>query len=162
MMSLGPKTFMQHRCYFFLKPWKEMEDIDSGQTSLYKQFLSFESGTSNRYHNIIKNLQYFYECSDSATKWRKEGKETVIVSIDDDKGEIGNQITIVNHPHVYTNKDLEAALEPKCTQEEKLYTKIGMRIMEYFTKSYLCAFQNQCQSWQNRRILHVIWNWSRL
>ena len=113
---------------FLLKPWKGVEDINNGELSLYKQFLSFKSGTSNRYQNIIKNSQYFHQCSDSAAKRRKGGDERVIVSVDKEEEETGIETDINKPPHVYTKKDLEAALQPKCTWEERLYTKIGMRI----------------------------------
>lgn len=105
-----------------------MEDINNSESSLYEQFLSFESRTSNRYQNIIKNLQYFHQCSDSAAKWRKGGDERVIVSVNKEEEETGIETDINKPPHIYTEKDLEAALQPKCTQEERLYTKIGMRI----------------------------------
>ena len=107
-----------------------MEDINNSELSLYEQFLSFESRTSNRYQNIIKNLQYFYQRSDSAAKWRKEGDERVIVSVDKEEEETGIETDINKPPHIYTEKDLEATLQLKCTQEERLYTKIGMRIVE--------------------------------
>ena len=72
---------------FLLKLWREVEDINNGKSLLYEQFLSFESRISNRYQNIIKNLQYFYQCSDSATKQRKEGDERVIVSVNKEEEE---------------------------------------------------------------------------
>ena len=85
---------------FLLKPWKGVEDINNGELSLYKQFLSFKSRTSNRYQNIIKNLQYFHQCSDSAAKRRKGGDERVIVSADKEEEETGIETDINKPPHV--------------------------------------------------------------
>lgn len=115
---------------FLLKPWREILDIDNGKMPLYEQFLVFESMTSSKNQKIIKNLQYFYQCSNSAAKWRKEGDSRDVISVDDEEHNKETGTKVVVPDHVYTESNLQATLEPKLTQEELLYTNIGMMIAE--------------------------------
>ena len=114
-----------------LKPWREISDIASGYTDrcLYDTFIKFERLTSSRNQNVIKNIQYYYECWDSADKRMNDPSNDHLVTFEEHKGE-GIVEDVVISPVQYTERDLECALQPKMRKDEELYTKVGMLIAE--------------------------------
>ena len=66
-----------------LKPWRQISDIASGDTDrlLYDIFLEFECSTLSTNQNIMKNIQYYYECRDSANKWTNEPSNNHLVTL---------------------------------------------------------------------------------
>lgn len=111
-----------------LKPWRKIGDISGCESSLLDQFLQFESRTSVRNKKIIQNIQYYHQAMDGAAKRNEKGDERPDIVIDHDEFEEDDVHT--NPTRTYTAKDLEAALEPKHTRDELLYTNIGMMIAE--------------------------------
>ena len=112
-----------------LKPWQSLQDIDPGDQSLSDTFLQFESSTMLNNQNIIKNIDYFHQCCDSASKHNEHGDEPQQIISEEDVLETEDQSVGVTSA-VYTQNDLEATLEPKVTRDELLYTNIGMLIAE--------------------------------
>ena len=115
---------------FLLKPWKVIEELELGEGSLYDNFLQFKTTTSIWNRNIIQNIQYYYQCSDSAAKRNLQPTDRqVVTSVETEKDKDNDPLTDVAC-QTYTADDVQAALEPKCTRDKSLYTKIGMSVAE--------------------------------
>ena len=115
---------------FLLKPWKVIEELKLGEGSLYDNFLQFETTTSIWNWNIIQNIQYYYQCSDSAVKHNLLPTDRQVVTSVETEEDKDNDLLINVACWTYTADDVQAALEPKCTRDKSLYTKIGMSIAE--------------------------------
>ncbi|KAF7331514.1 ATP-dependent DNA helicase [Mycena kentingensis (nom. inval.)] len=63
-----------------LRPWRRLGDLKTGFLTFDDAFDTFSRGADDRVHRLIANIQYFYQCSDRAT--RRDEEETVV----DDEG----------------------------------------------------------------------------
>ena len=124
---------------FLLKPWKVIEELKLGEGSLYDNFLQFKTTTSIRNQNIIQNIQYYYQCSNSTAKRNLLPTDRQVVTSVETEEDKDNDLLINVACRTYMADDVQATLEPKCTRDESLYTKIGMSIAEeagFFNEVY--------------------------
>ena len=114
-----------------LKPWREIVDIlgEKEQHTLHHIFLEFEQSTSSRNQAIIKNIQYVYECMDSAEKRNDVQSKGSLITFEEIPDEHVDDNGVIM-PVQYTQENLDRALNPKISKAEELYTVVGMAIAE--------------------------------
>lgn len=116
-----------------LSPWRDIEHIVTGGTHLEAAFKCFQSETDKINIDIMDNLQYQYECSDSARKRRE--------AFDSDRfgaqtEEMQAVIDLSDHllqPHgdveEPTSEDVESAIERgEFSTDDMLFAEIAMNI----------------------------------
>ena len=117
-----------------LVPWRHMSDLCPETQSFSSRFQTFYTNTSKKNKDIMKNIQYYWQCIDGA-KRRKEQvdeKQTNIIDVEqtlfeDDNSEPEESYQPV---HEYTEDDVERALANEFSQDQRLYASVGMLIAD--------------------------------
>ncbi|KAG1843829.1 hypothetical protein DFJ58DRAFT_731498 [Suillus subalutaceus] len=130
-----------------LQPWRSLLDLKPAQLTFEGAFNAFTKTASVDVLNIIKNIQYFYECSDQARErqvnrafdsaWRTAAVDTTQTEEDDAE-------ELINDPQgdgdsddgssaeIITESDIENALQDCHSTREMLYADVAINIAEDF------------------------------
>lgn len=121
-------------CAFMLAlllPWRDIRDIHIDDETFDDTFRRLEESANKRTKDIIKNANFFYECSDGAAKRKEQnGKGRPIIEIEDaiHDEDITSAVVHLGPQHVFTQQDVETALLRQFSQDERLYGAVGMTI----------------------------------
>jgi hypothetical protein len=116
-----------------LKPWSELSDLKTDTESFKHAFNSFLSAASKQTHDIIENIQFYYECYDGAKQRLEGGVEGVERTIDyEDEAcqqesmtdPLGFQAGVTT----ITEEDIEITYETRGTMRERLHAEVTMNI----------------------------------
>ena len=119
----------------FFVLWRSMRDICPETQMFQERFKSFEAVASDQIKTILKDIQYYWECIDSAKKHKQEGgdKRNYVIDVEEmpfDEDE-GDEVEEVTEPvHEFTQHDVEVALANEYSQEQRLYASVGMIIAD--------------------------------
>ena len=118
-----------------LRPWRDIGDLKM-QTETFKEaFDAFVAVTDDRTADILANIQYQHECSNSAAKKRARERETInIVGVlDHEQIETvcDDELNTINHNGMavqWTQKDVEHLIASKFSLDDKLYAEVALNI----------------------------------
>ena len=116
-----------------LKPRTDLSEIKADSESFEQSFASFINGVLKRTLDIIKNIQYYYECYDGA-KRRQEaqatGQETEGgIEYQDERGHDDLTTNLLDFPAEtvdVTEEDIDLAYKTRGMMRERLYTEITL------------------------------------
>ncbi|KAF8812817.1 hypothetical protein BYT27DRAFT_7272529 [Phlegmacium glaucopus] len=116
-----------------LKPWLDLSDLKTDIESFEETFDCFVAGASKETEDIIANIQYYYECYDSAKKRQEVRSEDVDRTMDYEIEAGADDLTsdsLVSHPEgmEVSEEDIELAYEGRGMMRERLYAEIALNI----------------------------------
>jgi hypothetical protein len=123
----------EHKCYCasmlaLLKPWHTMDDLKTLEQTFQDEFSKFMTTADEQVKDIIQNIQYQHECSDSAAKKRSNKREQdAIVELSRHKGtSVVNRYTERDEDDsaenvLFTQNDIECELASEFSLDDQLY-----------------------------------------
>lgn len=118
-----------------LKPWRCLADLKSSSETFVDAFEHFVMKSSSRVHDIVENIQYFHDCSESARR-RREAAEDLYMEGDSQRFE-SNLEDDVDEENLVPQSSVEAvvdesqvqyALQHPFSTREALYAQTAMNV----------------------------------
>ncbi|KAF8801483.1 hypothetical protein BYT27DRAFT_7262020 [Phlegmacium glaucopus] len=115
-----------------LKPWNNLSELKMDLETFEHSFNGFVDKANKKTHNIIKNIQYYYECYEGAKKHREDamgdgGGRTIDL---DDEADIDDLTSSSQVFHLEalepTEDNILLAYESRGTMCERLYVQVTM------------------------------------
>jgi len=121
-----------------LRPWREIADLKHSNQTFEQAFNEFTSTADQSIMDIIANIQYPHECSDSAIKKRQQeedkGGNHEIVSLDD----IDKRFLVVDEVETdnpfgmqvmsFTQHDIDRQIAAEFSQDDRAYAEVVINI----------------------------------
>ena len=118
----------------FLTPWRSLRDICPENETFSERFRTFYASTDDDSKNIIKNIQYYWDCIDGAKKCSEESGNRHNQVIDIEPLMVEEEDIEPQEPqkpvHDFGEDDVESALAGEFSQDLRLYASVGMMIAE--------------------------------
>jgi hypothetical protein len=122
-------------------PWTDISNLKLPSQTFKQAFDNFFNTASDTTKNMVANIQYQYECSDSALKKRKdESNATSVISVepDEDEEELWESIGVNNRSElqadtgtqslIFTQRDIEQQIASEFSQDDSLYAEVALNI----------------------------------
>jgi hypothetical protein len=116
-----------------LKPWNDMSELKTENETFEQVFDTFVDGAPKRMLDIIKNIQYYYECYDSA-KRRRDGETTSLetdsfVEYEEEahpEDLTSNSLGLPPDVEDVTNEDIDATHDARGAMRERIYAEVAL------------------------------------
>jgi hypothetical protein len=117
-----------------LCPWRTLTDIAAGYTTFADKFNNFCSTSTLRTKRILVNAQYYYECTDSATRKKNAPVPTSgnIIEIEPRQFEhdVQTSMELTEEERHLTEHDIDLARDTATSPRERLYGEVAMNIAQ--------------------------------
>ncbi|KAF8816193.1 hypothetical protein BYT27DRAFT_7248501 [Phlegmacium glaucopus] len=115
-----------------LKPWNDLGDLKTEGETFEDSFQQLLNGATKKTHDIIENIQYYYECYDGAKKREEEARfdgPDRTVDFEEEasrEDQTTNSFDYMSDSVETTEEDIEFAYDSRGTMREKLYAQVSM------------------------------------
>ncbi|KAF8803427.1 hypothetical protein BYT27DRAFT_7214734 [Phlegmacium glaucopus] len=95
-----------------LMPWSDLSDLKADTETFDQRFNCFIAGATKKTHDILENIQYYYECYDGAKSRREEQAEGMERTIDFEDEMSTQDVTnsLILQPEVIERHDERASI----------------------------------------------------
>lgn len=121
-----------------LTPWRDIGGLKMPSQTFKSAFDDFMASASRQTTDVIANIQYQYDCSDSALKKREQERQAAgapVMSLDHDSFEELHNINEheqgelrLDKSSTYSQSDIEREMASVFSPDDKLYAEVALNI----------------------------------